>query len=259
MKNTIGSLLSHPLTRGLDLDDPNTTRLRKQIIREKGFLRRIYQVWYQDLADQLPEGEGRVLEIGSGAGFLEETLPEVITSDVFFCPWLSMIADARRLPFARESLRAIVMNNVFHHIPDVEAFLREAARCIRVEGRLVMIEPWVSTWSRFVYKRLHHEPFDPQTKSWRLEASGPLSSANSALPWIIFSRDRYEFQDIFPEWRILRIKYDMPFCYLLSGGVSLRSLMPEFAFSAWRRLEKLLAPWMERWAMFAMIVLEKRL
>ena len=62
------SLLAHPLTKGLDIDDPKTTRLRRQIIQEKYFLRKIYEEWYQSIAASLPGGEGAVLELGSGGG-----------------------------------------------------------------------------------------------------------------------------------------------------------------------------------------------
>jgi SAM-dependent methyltransferase len=257
MRKLKRSLLAHPLTRDMDLDDPNTTRLRKRIILEKVFLHRIYREWYQNIVARLPQGSGPVLEIGSGAGFLNEYLPQVITSDIFFCPWLRVLLDAQYLPFAEDSLRAVVMNNVLHHIQDVKSFLYEASRCVRCGGRLIMIEPWVSSWSRFVYRRLHHEPFDSETSSWKLETSGPLSSANSALPWIVFHRDQQRFRKDFPEWKILSIDYNMPFRYLLSGGVSLRSLMPAAAYPFWRSVERLLRPWMKSWAMFATIVLEK--
>ena len=40
-----------------------------------------------------------------------------------------------------------------------------------------MIEPWVSAWARFVWGRLHHEPFAPEASSWRIPSSGPLSGA----------------------------------------------------------------------------------
>ena len=46
--------LAHPLTRGLDIDDPRTTHLRQQIIQEKSFLRQIYQEWYQAIVAALP-------------------------------------------------------------------------------------------------------------------------------------------------------------------------------------------------------------
>jgi len=49
----------------------------------------------------------------------------------------------------------------------------------------------------------------------------------------------------------------MPFCYLVSGGVSLRSLMPGWSYPVWRAAEELLSPWMNSWAMFARIVLER--
>ena len=67
--------LAHPLTRGLDIDDPRTTELRRSIIRYKKFLRRIYEEWYTALAGALPEVQGPVLELGSGAGFLREYIP----------------------------------------------------------------------------------------------------------------------------------------------------------------------------------------
>ena len=50
----------------------------------------------------------------------------------------------------------------------------------------------------------------------------------------------------------------MPFRYLLSGGMSLPSLMPEWSFDLWRKIEARLKPWMRQLAMFALIVLEKR-
>jgi hypothetical protein len=57
--------LAHPLTRGMDIDDPRTTQLRKEIIRSKPFLRSIYQEWYRDIVAALPSGNDPVLELGS--------------------------------------------------------------------------------------------------------------------------------------------------------------------------------------------------
>jgi hypothetical protein len=79
------SLLAHPLTCGLDLDDPRTTELRLRIIQEKSFLRQIYQEWYSTLANDLPRGALPTVELGSGAGFLKDFVPNLITSEVFSC------------------------------------------------------------------------------------------------------------------------------------------------------------------------------
>jgi len=148
-------LLAHPLTRGLDIDDPSTTARRRTIIESKPFLKRIYQEWYETILNQLPDLSGPVLELGSGAGFLSDYIPRLITSEIFNCPGIQVVLDAQALPIAAASLRAIVMTDVLHHIPDPTRFFSEAARCLQVGGRVLLIEPWVSRWSRMVYTHLH--------------------------------------------------------------------------------------------------------
>ena len=120
-----------------------------------------------------------------------------------------------------------------------------------------MIEPWGTPWSRFVYTRLHHEPFQPGTRSWELPTSGPLSGANGALPWIMFERDRIKFEQEFPHWRVELIKPIMPVRYLLSGGVSMRGFAPGWSFGLWTQLENALGRWSDQLAMFAQIVLRR--
>jgi hypothetical protein len=120
-----------------------------------------------------------------------------------------------------------------------------------------MIEPWVSPWSRLVYTRLHHEPFHPESRDWELAGGGPLSGANGALPWILFVRDRERFAREAPAWRLRSIQPIMPVRYLVSGGISLRSLAPAASFPLWRGLERALHPFRDRLAMFAHVVLER--
>ena len=141
--------MAEPRTRGLDIDDPATTVLRRRIIQEKPFLRRIYEEWYQAIVQEVPRGDGAVLELGCGAGFFGRYLPETITSDVFPWPDVKVVLEAQRLPFADGALRAIVMTDVFHHVSDAQSLLRDAARCVRRGGVLVMVEPWVTPWSRW--------------------------------------------------------------------------------------------------------------
>ncbi|MCM2256349.1 MAG: class I SAM-dependent methyltransferase [Vicinamibacteria bacterium] len=253
----IKRLLENPLTRGLPLDSPATTHVRRQVIATKPFLRRIYEEWYSDVARHLPPGPGRVLELGSGAGFLHEHVPDVIRSEIFHCPDMSVVLDGCHLPFAPRSLRAIVMTDVLHHVPDVRRFFAEATEAVREDGAMVLVEPWVTPWSRFVYGSFHHEPFLPEAPRWEFATTGPLSGANGALPWIVFERDRATFEREFPAWRIEVIRPGMPFCYLVSGGVSLRSLMPGWSYGAWRGLERALQPLMGQLAMFATIVLRR--
>jgi SAM-dependent methyltransferase len=251
------NLLAHPLTRGLDIDDPRCTELRRSLILKKCFLRQIYLEWYEAIAALLPLDKNPVLELGSGGGFFSDFIPEVITSEIFYSMHVNVVLDGSHLPFVGASLGGIVMTDVLHHLPQPRQFFTEASQCVRSGGLMIMIEPWVTPWSRLVYSKLHHEPFQPEATEWTFPQRGPLSGANSALPWIIFDRDRTRFEREFPEWQIYAIKPFMPFRYLLSGGVSLRSLMPGWSFSFWRNFENLLRPWMKSLAMFALIVLVK--
>jgi SAM-dependent methyltransferase len=250
-------LLAHPHTAGVRIDDPATTELRKRIISSKPFLRAIYDEWYGTLASALPPGNGKVLELGAGAGYCDRYIKGLITSELFACPGVRVVADAQQLPFGDDTLRAIVFTDVLHHIPDVRRFFTEASRCLRPGGRVLMIEPWVTAWSSFIYRHLHHEPFSPEASDWRFPSTGPLSGANGALPWILFVRDRRGFEAEFPHLVIDEIRPFMPFRYLVSGGVGLRSLMPGFLHPLWVRLERALQPVIPRIAMFAFIVLHK--
>lgn len=249
--------LAHPLTRGLAVDDLRMTSLRRRILREKGFLRRLYGEWYDQIACALPSGEGPTVELGSGAGFLSEPLPGLITSEVFYCHGIRIVLDGQSLPFVDSSLRAIVMVDVFHHLPAVRRFLQDATRCLRPGGRIIMIEPWVTPWSRRVYRHFHHEPFVPDATRWEFASGGPLSSANGALPWIVFSRDRVRFLKEFSDLRIEEIRLMMPFAYLISGGMSLRAFCPGMFYRAVRVMEGWLTPFLPRLAMFAQITLKK--
>jgi len=250
-------VLALPQTAGRDVDDPETTTLRRAIIRRKRFLHRIYDEWYDAIANELPPGPEPVLELGSGAGFMGQQIPNLIASDILAVPGIDVVADGTRLPFQSRSLRGVVMTNVFHHIPDAPRFLAEAARCVRPGGALVMIEPWVTSWSTLVYRRLHSEPFEPDAPHWKLPSRGPLSGANGALPWIVFVRDREVFERDFATWCVASVQPMMPFRYLVSGGVSLRPLVPDFSYPLWQRLEAAMAPWMSTWGMFARIVVRR--
>jgi hypothetical protein len=198
-----------------------------------------------------------VLEIGSGPGFLSDFVSGLISSEMFVCPGVRVVLDGRHLPFRIGVLRAITMTNVLHHLPDPRRFFSEAQKCVRSGGAIVMVEPWVTPWSTLVYTRLHHEPFHPEAPNWEFTSTGLLSGANGALPWILFERDRTQFEREFPQWSVETIVPFMPLRYLLSGGVSMRSLMPGWSSSFWSGVEKVMGVSADRMAMFARIVLRR--
>lgn len=250
--------LFEPSTSRYSIDDPRTTLHRRDLIRRKRFLSEIYREWYEFIAAVIPRTSGSTLELGSGGGFLNEVVPNLIRSDVFWVPNLEVVLDGQSLPFKDGSLRAIVMVDVLHHISEPRRFFQEASRCVQPGGVVAAIEPWVSPWSRFIYRTFHHEAFDPEVECWEFLSTGPLSGGNGALPWVLFVRDRKQFELEFPEWSIELLEPMMPFRYLLSGGVSIRALQPTWMTGFWRYAEQLLEPVMKEVAMFSRIVVRRR-
>ena len=250
-----------PETRCIkDLDDPATTLLHAEIIQKKPFLRKLYVDFYKQLEKVVSNPEEKVLvELGSGAGFIKEVISNAITSDILELPNVDRVFSALEMPFEKASVDAFFMFDVLHHITDPRAFFREALRCLKIGGRIVMIEPANTLWSRFIYKNFHHELFDSQAK-WELDSlqeTGPLSHGNGALPWIIFSRDRRIFENEFPSLRIVRMRNHTPLRYLLSGGLTLRKLVPSFTYPAVKAIEYALSPVNNLLGMFQTIELEK--
>ena len=251
-------LLRLPETGNIEnIDDPATTVLHGQILRSKPFLRKLYRDFYRQLQKAIPEYENKVIvEVGSGAGFLKELISNATTSDVFDLPGIDMVFSALEMPFEESSIDAILMLDVLHHLPDPRAFFREAVRCLRPSGKVIMIEPANTLWSRFIYMNFHHELFDTNA-GWEQNKTGPLSQANGAIPWIIFHRDREIFEKEFPTLRIIRIRRHTPLRYLLSGGFTLRQLAPSFTYPLLKFLELMLSPANALLAMFETIELQK--
>lgn len=215
-----------------ELDDPARVAALRRRIRSKRALERWYRECYAKFAACVARcpAQGTVLELGSGAGFLKEVLPEVVTSDVLPYAGIDRVVDAARLPFAAGSLRAILLLNVLHHMPDVEAFFREALRCLVPGGRIFLVDQQLGWISTPILRHLHHEPCDPHAERWSFASSGPLSGANGALAWIVFLRDRALFERRFPQLRIAALRPHSPLRYFLAGGLKGWSLLPGAAF-----------------------------
>ncbi len=240
-----------------DLDAPESTLFAREIILKKRFLKRLYTEWYGwFIREARTCGKGLYLEIGSGGGFLKDVFPEVITSDILNLPAIDMVCNAERLPFDDESLACIMMLNVFHHIPRPYLFLEEAQRCLVPGGKILMIEPAASLAGRLIYEHFHHEPFDPKARR-EIEPGNPLSNSNQALPYIYFERDRELFGEQFPRLRINAVRYHTPFLYLVSGGLSRKSMLPYGLYGAVKFAERLVSPLNRQLGLFCSIETEK--
>lgn len=239
------------------LDAPERTLEHGRIIQRKKFLRSLYQEWYKWILHQVEDlPKGKIIELGSGGGFLKDLAPDIICSDILDLPTNDLTFSALDMPFDNEELAGIVMIDTLHHIPSATGFLREASRTLRPGGKIVMIEPANSFWGRFIYRNFHHEPFDP-SGSWSIPESGPMSGANGALPWIVFERDKDILNTRFPEFEIEILRNHTPLRYLLSGGVAYKSLVPAFSFGFFTLVDRILAGISPGFSMFTSIVVRK--
>jgi SAM-dependent methyltransferase len=220
------------------LDDPVRILAIRTTVKRKKSLFMFYAETYtrfQRCIARVAGGDGLILELGSGGGFAQEMIPGLISSDVISYPGVDQVVDASKLPFGDETLKAILLFNVFHHIPDVEAFLSEAKRCLKPGGRILIVDQYRGWISQLVLKYFHHEEYDTGTRSWKFKSRGPLSGANGALAWIVFFRDRKIFEQKFPELEIALIHPHSPLRYWLTGGLKSWSLLPPalYEFVGW--------------------------
>jgi len=238
-------------------DDRIVTLVHAEILQRKPFLKRLYTDFYKELKEAIPDSEKKtIVELGSGGGFIKEVIGNAVASDVLDLPNVDKVFSACRMPFADASVDAFVMFDVLHHIPQPREFFKEALRCLKAGGKIVMIEPANTLWGRFIYKNFHHEGFDTKA-DWNLGEGGPLSQGNGAIPWIIFARDRKIFESEFPTLKIMRMHCHTPLRYLLSGGFTLRQLVPSCAYGFVKAFEIVLSPLNCMIGMFQTIELEK--
>ncbi len=193
----------------------------RQLILGKFALKQIYLHAYSEYQACIAKcgKRGALLELGAGLGFAKEVIPDLMISDVVSYPGVEKIVDATHMDFPDASLRFIGMLNVFHHIPDVEAFFREANRCLVSGGRVLIMDEHVGPLSTPILKYVHHEPFNKHASTWSFDSKDPLMDANGALSWIVFRRDVKKFQEKFPGLQLVSYNTHTPLMYWLAGGL----------------------------------------
>lgn len=140
-----------------------------------------------------PQPGERVLDVGSGPGFLAAAIADAVGSagvvhgvDISepllavaraHCaerPWVEFRhADARQLPFPDREFDAAICTQVLEFVPDVDAALAEIHRVIRPAGRVVIVD---TDWDSIVWHSPNPERMNRVLAAWEQHA------ANSYLP-----------------------------------------------------------------------------
>jgi len=230
---------------------------RRRVWGSKEIIRRLYSRWYAVIRGALRPG--RTLELGGGSGNLSDFLPEAITSDIVYEPWLDAVMDAHAIPFKEESLDNIVLFDVLHHLAAPAVFFQEVERVLRAKGRAIMMEPYVSWLSFPVYRFLHAEGMEWDTDPFLDQSSERKEpfEGNQAVPTLIFQKQKEKFLETCPRLRIIRQETMDLFLYPLSGGFHNPSLCPLFLWGPLEILERVLRPFNRFLAFRLFVVLEK--
>lgn len=231
----------------------------RAVWHQKPLLRRLYEDWYREIIAWLVPG--RTVELGGGTGNLKAHMPEVYCSDVVVLPWLNVVADAQRLPFQSESLSNLVLFDSLHHIENVSLFFDEAQRALRVGGRIIVMDPYISWASWPIYRWLHPEPFDCTEDPLVLkppQADRRPFHANQAVATILFERNHPRFQSCYPGFSVTHIRRLAYIAYPLSGGFEYGSFLPGWLVAPILRLERTLERAGSLLAFRMLVVIERR-
>ncbi len=238
--------LADPRLKGIDVDSDELVKVHRQIMIEKPMMNEVFKGFYDqcmDFDNQYFTGTGQRIEIGAGVSFFKDVYPEIISTDIKEAENLDRVLNAQDMDLEDNSVRAFYGLNCFHHFPQPRTFFKELERSLHSGGGCVLIEPYYGPVAAKMYKNLFDtEIFEINQKEWESD-SGFMNGANQALSYMVFVRDRLQFEKEFRGLEIVEIKVMNNYMrYLISGGLNFRSLLPSFLSPIIRFKEFLFRP-----------------
>lgn len=245
-------------------DYSEEVRRQRDVWLKKPVLRLLYNHWYSQCAAFF-SSERPVVEIGAGSGNFKSYYPDVISTDVFPSgPWIDLVMDAQVLALAPNKTGNLFVFDVLHHLQRPLDFLRRAVASIKPGGRLVVCEPALSPWSRFVYGVFHHEPVDENWDLFGLDGQPPQEDplhefANAAIPELLFWKNSARTVLLLEPCRLVHAQKVGFVLYPLTGGFGYRSYLPATGFVTLQKLEDQIMRPFAGWltGMRMIVVLEK--
>ncbi len=203
---------------------------------------------------------GPIVELGGGAGLIRDYNPNIITTDLLPFPESNMQCNATQLPFKENSVGCFLGIAFFHHCPNPSALFEEIYFALKPGGCFVIIDPYISFLSRWIYKiatdeavDLNESPFD---NNYHHE-NNPLLDANVARATIVFFSQRKKYDTLFPQLRVHSIECINLFRHIAAGScVQQFPLAPVFYPPA-KLLDELLYPLRMYTGMCMKVVLQK--
>lgn len=238
-------------------DPVKTTYRQREILLEKPLFLEWYRMIYRFMAKELTGGDTNI-EIGSGSSFLYEYIPGLLKSNIIHIRYNDLTFDVYSMPFKDGVVDNIFLIDVLHHLSDPVRFFGEARRVLRIGGRVLISDPYVSLLSYLIWRFIHPEGCNLREVGFNTSGGvNPLIDANSATATLLFKKDRHLFNKAFPSLRIKRVTCHTILHYWVAGGYNFPSFLPSFSLKIIKYFEKLLSPFSSLLASFIFIVLEK--
>lgn len=224
-------LFRAPLIADVNIDGDGRLIAHRQILARKQLLREVFIDFHHQfraLDEKYFSVSGSRIELGAGVAPIRESYPDVLATDVVYDPDLDLVLDAENMSLPDGSVRVFYGQNCFHHFSHPRRFFSELDKVLAVDGGAILLEPYYGPFATFLFKRLFKtEGFDKNFPLWETPVLGPMNGANQALSYIIFIRDRDDFEREYPTLEIVHQELcQNHFKYLISGGLNFRQLLP---------------------------------
>jgi len=229
--------------------DRITTLENRQRLRNNPNLLYWYKRLYQTLFDEIHNFKQLcVWEIGSGMSPAKLFYPHIISTDILNLEYLDKVFDCLTIgsdtSINDHSIDVMTLTNVLHHLQNPLQFLQGASVKLKKGGYLYITEPYFSLLSYPIYKILHPEPSIFNIQRPMLEdLIGPLSSANQAIPYLIFFKRSDWLSELEPYYDLSksRIGYFTSLAYMASGGVAKNYAIKQSIYQLGFKLDLFLA------------------
>ena len=206
-------------------------------------LRALYCQWFKRIEAELPL-VGPVVEIGSGCGNFKKFLPRAVATDAIgLNPIINCLVDARQMPFGSGTVGSFVLIDCLHHLPRPLTFLRSAAKCLQLGGRIVLLEPAATPWARLVWKLFHFESVDLSVNIFAEDATPEPPNvgfmfSNMGIATLLFRLNLAHTLHNLAGLSLRKLEYSDFLIYPATGGFSKPSLISETMLRALYNVEK---------------------
>jgi len=256
--------LRDPSVANVDVDGSERLNVHRKMLSKKRMLREVFTDFhhiFRRLDERFFTGNGARIELGAGIAPIKDSYPDVLATDVVHGNHLDRILDAEVMDLPEQSVRAFYGQNCFHHFPNPDRFFSELERVLQPGGGAILLEPYYGPFATFLFKRLFRtEGFDKSFPSWQAPVAGPMNGANQALSYIVFVRDRGDFECKYPTLKIVhQVRVGNYLKYLLSGGLNFRQLCPDAMSPLVGFVQRCLSP-LNRWlSLHHVIIIRKEI